>query len=488
VVSCGIAQAGALAVAAFATRDAFSALHAGHSIGLQTIAELAFAGVFAAFCHYLSRKRAEALGQSYAICVRRVLYQQIAGLPKARHDQRRVGALSLRFVSDLSAARLWFGRGLPDILSAAVVLPGAMTILFLLDPSLAVAGVIPLGLTLVLMIAIAWHLELRHRRLRRRRASIAIGMIERITIAPDLDLMGRTNRELRSLNEKGAALRSDAVARRGRTVGLQAVLQVGLAFAGLSILWAASQAGVAPAIVAASLSVLALIALPLQDIAGAWDRYCGWRVAREKARHLLAEPTVQRTSKRGSEAATVQVSGMIGGAPIDFHAPASEVTVLKNLQAYQIARCISGLDHDARLTVAFNTDLPSTAHIGDTHVGLQGSLRRSATLMSQKRPDDARIKQVLKAFGLGELLSNPRGLDQRLAENGKGLTPAQTLRLELARAVIGDVPLIVIASLRWQSEADRAGLIEKLRRLSGATIILAEQQTTTTSFESPKAS
>lgn len=476
VVACGIAQAAALALAAFATRDAFAALHSGQSLGLQTIAELGSAGIFAALCLLLSRRRAEALGQSYTIALRRTLYRQIARLPKSRHGERRVGALSLRFVGDLSAARLWFGRGLPDILSAVVVLPGAVAILFILDPLMAVAGLLPLVVALALMAATAWHLELRHRSLRRRRANIAIGMIERITIAPDLDLMGRTERELRALDQQGIALRSDAVARRGRTAGLQAVLQIGMACAGLVMLWTASRNGTPPATVAASLSVLALAALPMQELGAAWDYYCAWRVAREKAQHLLAETTVRRKSTPTGKAANVSVSGVMEGAHLDFHTVAGQVNTLRGPHAYLIAECISGLDRQTGLKVAFDPpgQRPSIAHIGDDHVGLQGSLRRSATLISARRPDDARIIAVLTAFGLDDLLGQPRGLDQRIAENGRGLTPAQSLRLDLARAVLGEVDVIVVASLRWTAEPAQESLLQTFRGFSTATIILAD--------------
>ncbi|NRB02823.1 MAG: ABC transporter ATP-binding protein, partial [Rhodobacteraceae bacterium] len=240
VVSCGIVQAAAFAVAAFATRDAFAALHAREPLALGTLLELGLAGAIAAICLFLSRRQAESLGQSYAIALRRVLYKQIASLPKARHDQRRTGALSLRFVGDLSAARLWFGRGLPDTLTAVIVLPGAIGILVSLDTGLALAALAPLGLSMVFMALVASHLEQRHRQLRKRRASIAISMIERIAIAPELDLMGRTRKELRSLDEQGAALQADAIARRGRTAALQAILQAGVAVSGLAILWVAS--------------------------------------------------------------------------------------------------------------------------------------------------------------------------------------------------------------------------------------------------------
>lgn len=479
LVSCGIAQAAALAVAAFATRDAFAALHAGETLATRTVAELAVSGAAVALCLLLASYRAEALGQSYAISLRRALYQQIARLPKSRHEARRVGALSLRFVGDLSAARLWFGRGLPDVLSAAVVLPGAVAILFFLSPALAVSGLTGLGATLLLMCAVAWRLEHRHRRLRQRRANIAISMIERIAIAPELDLMGRTERELRKLDEQGASLRADALARRGKTTSLQAILQAGVAFSGLLMLWQAGQQGIAPAIVAANLSVLALVAMPLQDLSAAWDYYCAWRVARDKAGRLLSEPAILRARSQNTEPVSIKVSGKIGEQPVTFAAKSGAATTLDGKYANVLARCIAGLDADPNIDILYDgrTRAPTTAYVGDAHVGLQGSLRRSATLTCQRRPDDPTIARVLRLTGLGDLLAAPGGLDQRLSQNGHGLTAEHTLRLDLARAILGQADVIVIASTRWFSLADQTGLLRTLLKQSAATVILAKQTT-----------
>lgn len=470
VTGCGIMQAAALAVAAFATRDAFAALHGKEALAVQTVLELACAGALAALCLFFSRRQAEGLGQSFAMALRRVLYEQVSGLPKCRHDTRRTGALSLRFVGDLSAARLWFGRGLPDLLTALVVLPGAVAILLTLNATLAGMALVPLGMSILLMVALAWHLEQRHRRVRKRRASIAVSMIERIAIAPELDLMGRTQKELRALDRQGAALTADAVSRRGRTAGLQAILQAGIAFAGLSILWTASQSLATPATVAASLSVLALVAMPLQDLAAAWDRYCAWSVARDKAQRLLEEPTLTRAAQPEHRPPSVLVSGAT-----EFAAKAGQVTNINTPDAATLARLIAGLDATPDVQVDFDRQRkPLIAFIDNRHVSLQGSLRRSATLSARKRPNDSRIAEVLRAFGLHALLDTPCGLDQRLAENGKGLSASETLRLDLARAVLGQSELIIIASIRWEAEPEQTALLGTLQRLSPATILLAE--------------
>ncbi len=475
VVSSSILQAGALAIGAFATRDAFAALHGGNVLAVETVAQLALAGVVAALCPLISQYRAEALGQSYAISLRQVLYRKIARLPKSRHEERRLGALSLRFVGDLSAARLWFGRGLPDVWSAAVVIPGAGAILYALSPTLAISGLSALGFSVALMAALAWHLRRRHRNLRSRRASIAISMIERIAIAPELDLMGRTGRELRRLKTQGASLRDDALARRGRTASLQATLQLGVALAGLLMLWQASQTGIAPATVAACLSVIALVAIPLQKLAGAWDQYCAWRVAREKAERLLSEPEVRRKATPCTGPIAVEITGEVDQTPIAFRAERGTASALTGKHALIIARCIAGLDRRAGINVRFSGQdkAPKVAFVGDEHIGLQGSLRRSASLMCRRRPGDRKISEIMRRFGLSDLLSAPRGLDQRLAENGNGLLPHQTLPLDLARAVLGRADVIVIASVRWElCKSHQADLLATLRALSSATIIL----------------
>ena len=489
VVSFGILQAAALAVAAFAMRDAFAALHSGNALATGTICKLALSGAVAALCLFMSRRHAEALGQTYAIALRRTLYAQIARLPKSRHETRRVGALSLRFVGDLSAARLWFGRGLPDVISTAVILPGAVAILLALDPVLAASGLVPLGLALAIMCATAWRLERRHRQLRQRRANIAIAMIERIAIAPELDLMGRTEKELQALGKQGASLKNDAVARRGRTAGLQAILQVGVAVSGLAMLWFAGRHGTAPAVVAAGLSVLALIALPLQDLGAAWDRYCAWRVAREKAQRLLDEPTLRRRSKPENAPVSVALRGRFEGAPVTFFAAGADIAYLGGWHARMLARIIAGLDRHDDVEVLFDGQIkaPKIGYIGDDHVGLQGSLRRSATLTARKRPKDSEIRKTLAAFGLSDLLSASRGLDQRLAENGKDLTAMQTLRLDLVRMVLGKADVVVISSLRWWADPDRDNLLETLGRLNRATVILADPANTTGSLEDSKA-
>ena len=346
-------------------------------------------------------------------------------------------------------------------------------------PGEQAAGILPIVISLLVMAGVAWRLEQRHRVLRSRRGGLAITMIERIAMSPELDQMGRTGKERRALTERGETLRKDAVARRSRTASLQAILQAGTAIAGLAVLWSASQTGVAPGTVAASLAVLALLVLPLQNLATAWDRYCAWRVARGRAQNLFNEEIVKRRTDSRKQAVEVQICGAIAGRPVEQTFTKGGISNLDDDHAVQIARHIAGLDRSASLTVTFDgaDAQPKTAFIGDGYVGLQGSLRRSVTLLCRKRPTDQKIKETLDAYGLGYLLERDRGLDTRIAESGRNLNAEETLRLDLARAELGKVYLLVVASIRWHAVSDGDWLLELFRNRSGATVIVTSPAT-----------
>lgn len=474
VVASGIGQAAAAVYAAFATRDAFAALHADQGVAAGTLVELGMAGLIMGLCLFIAQRRSEALGYSYANALRQCFYGQIAGLPKSRHGERRTGALALRFVGDLSAARLWFGRGLPDVLTAVVVVPAAIVILFALDPALAPAGTLPLGIALLIAMAMAWHLERFHQSLRGRRAGLAISMIERIAVSPELDLMGRTGREMQSLEKRGKALQSEAIARRSCTAALQAILQVGTAVSGMTLIWVSGVSSAGTGITAASLAVLALLAVPLANLATAWDSYCAWRVAREKAHRLLMEKTTMRQIRPRKRAVDIKVSGQLDGVGIELTFASGQVSYLRGIQDARLARCIAGLDHVEGLSVYYggNRSLPRIAYIGDTHVNIQGSLRRSATLMCRQRPANERIVETLRAYELHHLLEQNDGLDERIAEAGRNLSAIDTLRLDLARAELGEVELLVIDSVRWQAVQDNRRLLALFTERCEATILI----------------
>lgn len=475
----GVAQACALGVGAFATRDAFSALHAGGGPTIGVLAALAGAGVVAAGLELLARRRAEALGQGYARGLRHVLYEHIAGMDRRAVAERRLGSLSLRFVGDLSAARLWYGRGLPRILSAVVVFPGAALVLWMLDPRLATSAGIPILLSIVAMLALALGLRVRQERLRGRRAAISIAMMERIAMAPDLDLMARTERELSDLDAGSVDLASEAVARVTRKELVRLVPQVGTAVAAAIILWMSAQAGLAPGVAAAGLSVLAILTIPMRGFAECWDEYCAWAVAREKALSLLARPSQRRVVVPRGVAVGLKLDLLsLGHRALSHEVPAGTVVAITGPQGSgksHLAAIIAGLDRPTEGQVLYDgvaTPLPRIAYLGDRPSVVQGSLRRALTLGIDPRPASKRIVRVARDFGLADLLAREGGILARIGEAGRTLTQGEVLRLELARAALSKPDLIVIDSSRFLSDPGRTELFTRLRRVTAATVVV----------------
>lgn len=475
----GVAQALALGVGAFATRDAFAALHGDASPTMGTLATLLGAGLAAAGIEVLARRRSEALGQSYARSLRHVLYDHLAGMDRREVAARRVGSLSLRFVGDLTAARNWFGRGLPRLMSAVVVLPGAAVVLYLLDPLLAAVASLPILLSLLAMLALAIGLQARHRSLRAQRASISIAMMERIAIAPDLDLLDRTDRELAALDEDGEALRANAVARITRVGLLRMLPQAGAALAGAGMLWVSGRSGMVPGETAAGLAVLGILMIPLREFADVWDRFCAWRVARDMAMALLARPSIRRQVVPRGHPVSVTLAGLpLGPRLIEACIPAGALALISGPQGSgksQLGHLIAGLDRAAAGRLLYDgqpAPLPRIVHVGDRPIVIQGSLRRAVTLGIEPRPKRRDIEQALRRFGLGPLMTRLDGLRGRVGEAARTASDGEALRLDLTRAALSRPDLIVIDASRFWADPDRERLLRDLRRQTDCTMLL----------------
>ncbi len=471
----GVAQAVAMGIGAFATRDAFTALHGGGPPDHATLATLILAGLATAGFALVAGIRSEALGQSVARDMRVVLYDQLAGMSRRDVEARRLGALSLRFVGDLSAVRLWYGRGLPRVASALVVLPGAGLVLWLLEPRIAGAAIPPLALSLAAMLVAAMGLRARHRRLRSRRAGISIAMMERIAVSPELDLMGRTGFELKRLREDGATLRRNAVSRRGQQEVLRMIPQGGAAVAGAAVLWMAGMEAIAPGTAAAGLSVLAILVLPLRALADAWDQYCAWCVAREKALNLLAKPSVRRDMEPRGHPVRLRATGTLEGRSLDVEITAGAAARLaRGAGVARLAAAFAGLDPDPALDVRYDgwTALPHVVHIGDRPVVLQGTLHRALTLGLTPRPGRRETSRAARAFGLASLLVRTGGVKGRVAEAGRDVSAAESLRLDLARAALAQPDVVVIDSARLDADPARGALLADLRDRTDATLLV----------------
>ncbi len=477
-----IAQAGCLAIGIFATRAAFSTLHENTPLPPTVLIKLIGAGVCVALFEWLRRICAVRVGQSYANDFRARLYRHLAGMHYSDIESRRLGALSLRFVGDMTAARSWYSLGLPQIIAGLIILPGSALILYALDQGLAYVASLILGVTILVLGLCAVGFERLHSKLRSRRANISIAMMERIAIAPQLDLVGRTPRELKNLHLQGKELRANAISHANRSGILQAVPQIGLALAGAAVLNLGAQINSPPGTIAASLSLLVLLMVPLRDLAIAWDHYNAWRIAKTKAQNLFAKPYVPREIEPRNGATPVAVFGSFGEQSVTLDICAEAIGYLQGPSLHtlnHVALVMAGLNRDPAISVKYagNTALPKVSYIGDKTLALQGSLRRALCLGIEPRPKRGPVFRMALEFGLKDLFPNGKtSLDQRIAEMGRNVSMQDRLRIELTRAALSQPDLIIINSSQFLAEAAEDALLLQLKQTTDATIVVVDQR------------
>ena len=468
----GVAQAGLLGAAAFATRDAFDALHGGGAPGAATLAVLVAAGIGAAACEAGSRILGEGLGQRYASAMRVALYAALAAWPRDALRTRRLGALGLRFVGDLSAVRLWFGLALPCLVAMAAALPGVALVLVLLDPRAGSLALAAIAASLVVMGLLGWGLRRRHRLLRSRRASIAISAMERLEAASELDLMGRTPKELDALERQGLRLRDGAVARERRTALLRLVPQAGTAVAGALILWSAGAGPMQAGTAAAMLAMLAILGLQLRDLAMAWDAGSAWSIARGKLQDVLAGAGAPRQVRPRSGAVSLAIE--VDGIEIDVPAAGTlRIGGPAGCGKTRLAEIVAGLSAAEDVAVLYSgaADLPRVAHVGARPPVLRGSFRRTLTLGLPKRPNGKEIERTARAFGLDGLLARIGGVRGRI-EAPDAISVGEALRIGLARAALARPDLIVLDSPALLADPRAEELASRLREATGATMVI----------------
>lgn len=474
-----LGQAAALGAAALATRDAFGALHAGEAPAPGTLGLLVAAGAAGAGLQVLARRRAEALGQHWAGALRRQLMAHLGGMDQGRLQARRLGGLALRFTGDLAAARRWFGSGLPRLMAHAVVLPAAAVVLWWLDPVLALAAAVPLALALGVTLVLARALPGQVGRLRRQRARLAAVAVERLGLAAQLDQIARLPRELDRLDRAGDRLAAEARRRATRLALLAAVPQAGAAVAGALMLAAAGPAGLAPATVAAGLSVLAILVLPLRQFGASWDALGAWRAARRALLAVFAQPAEARRIRRRGRPVAVRLAGLdLAGRRIDYELPAGAALVVTGPSGSgksALVRLIAGLDRPRAGRVLYDgvaAPLPAVAVLGPQPLVLKGSLRRALSLGIVPRPGRRALRQAAAAFGL-ELPDGAEAFGRlRLGEAGRERPTGELLRLELARIVLAAPDLIAIDAPRLWADPEGPALIAALRARSRATLVI----------------
>ncbi len=503
VAFCAVGQAICAGVAAFATRDVFFALREPGALPVAALVAIILSSFGIAIMRIGERVLAEKLGQDYAAELRQDLFNHLTRIPTRAISGRRIGGLALRFVGDLSAIRGWLASGLTRLISAAIVLPSAALVLFLLSPLLAAAAVGPILLGLAAMAVIGNRLTPVHRLLRSRRARLASDMSERIPVAAELRLLGRMGLENANLKKRTAQLVETAVQRAKSAAALRAIPDIASGTAAAALLYAALVTGISAPTVAGAMAALGLMIHPMRSLAGVWDRHRAWIAAREKCEQLLAIPR-HAMVERSDDVDTAQgialefqdvSAGRLQNLNIILD-PGKKVAVIGGNGAGKstLLMLAAGLDKPERGQVLIGGKAPSGLSVEERvkFIGLMGkgspilagSLRRALTMGVAGRPKDTKILAAAHRFGLAEVIDRLGGLDGKVAEAGRNLSSGEIRRLLLARLSLGQSSIVLLDEPDDALDADGAALIMELcDRPGGSAIVITHNIALARQFE-----
>jgi ABC-type multidrug transport system fused ATPase/permease subunit len=259
------------------------------------LAGLAVAAVLIFCVSLLWRADAERLGHSYVSSCRLRMYDLLRQRSESMPPRRR-GLMMARFVSDLSAARLWVSRGLARLVTGSIATLGALVGAIVIEPRLALAAAMPFLLAGGLVLVLRGRLLVRIAEMRRRRGRVSahVGeMLESLNSLSDSD----AQRERRRLRKRSRALRDAAIQRGWRSETLRAGPRLASGIAIALVLGLAATGSVATSVgdVVALMSVIGFLTQSCSELAQSMDYRLNYLIARQKLETCngLSEPENQ---------------------------------------------------------------------------------------------------------------------------------------------------------------------------------------------------
>ena len=452
------------------------------------------------------------LGERILVDLRQAVFAHLLSQDVAFYDTHRVGELTSRLGSDVASIRGIVGTTFTVTIRAAITVAGALVMMLVLSPSLAL-GVIVGGPLVALPIV------LLTRRLRRmsRRAQDAIAELS----AMATEMLG-ANRTVKSFNQQQAQAQiyrqrsaSSLAAEQDRLAGRAALIAaVTMLAAGalVAVVAAGSQAVLANAMTvgqfaqflvyafmaASSVSSVTEVLGSLQTVAGATDRLTALLNMRPLIR-TPARPLALPVPPRGTVEFT-EVSfrypdaGRLAADSVSFSMEAGRTyalvgasgagksTVFSLLQRfYDVGsgsirvdgldiRSVSPIDLRARIAAVEQEPTIFAGTIAD-------NLRFGSASASDDRIAEAARLALIDEFADGL----PAGLDTVVGERGVRLSGGQRQRIAIGRAIVKDAPILLLDEATSALDAASEHLVrEALSRLrtGRTTLVIAHRLST----------
>ncbi|MGA2642793.1 MAG: ABC transporter ATP-binding protein [Spirochaetia bacterium] len=444
--------AGALAIAAFALLAAYI----GGAL-LQTIEGWMMAGV----------------SQRMVRNVREGFFDKMQRLPLAFFDTRPHGDIMSRLTNDVDAVSTTVSQSSVQLMSGVMVVAGTLTIMFVLNPVMAVASLLPVPLVFTLTTAISR--RTRNLFMAQQNALGALdGHIEEtVTGIQAVKAFGREPQSRASFAAINERLRRDGTRAQIWTGFLMPMMNVigNLGFAAVAVTggFMAVHGLISVGLIATFISYSRQFVRPLNDIANTWNTLMSAVAGAERVFQVLdeKEETADAEGARELDRPKGRVefrNVSFGYRPdvtvlreVSLDAPAGSVTAI-------VGRTGAGKTTIVNLLCRFYEVSNGEILIDGTDVRnyTRASLRRAFAVVLQDgwlfsgtvrenilygRPgaSEAEIRRAAALAGADHAIERlPKGFDTALVESGANLSQGQRQLIAIARAALALPTLLVL--------------------------------------------
>jgi ABC-type multidrug transport system fused ATPase/permease subunit len=452
------------------------------------------------------RVLAERLGQSYIQELRRGLMTAVLATPKGPS----VGITIARLTNDLSSVRNWVSMGIAPLTVGIPLILGTTIALWFLSPPLAVAMALPMCVLSVAVALLARPAFNKAKALRKKRGRLAAQVADTVAAAVTVRAAGGERREVQHIYRLGGEVASAAIDRARVGGYLRASAAVSGAVTVVVVAATGSWLSIDTATIAAALTLVSLLASPVSD----FGRVAEYRQTFNAAKRMIgpalasasahpARPELQDPRADDSDAARsgvepenptdylVRISGLHlkGNRPVpELVAKPGDRIILKTSdpgETTELFETLLALREEPRLNtwVAGRelSSVPGSERRRLAGYAAKGAVTERGTIgraVRYRRPDLA-PDETAAALARVELANRvarlPKGERTILQRGGDPLSASDLAKLQLARATLGDPPLLLLNHIDFDLGAEGCTMLTNvLSSYPGVAIIATD--------------